>query len=205
MSYMLEIEADLDWREAELASLRILMVSRTVTAREKRVLYRAAWSLLYAHYEGFCKFALTVYYDRLSRVGITCNNLPEPTKHFALSSATKSLRNKPLPDLIESILRFQEDHLNVAPQFPEVSTDSNLWPSVLENLLECADLQVAELSENKFKLKTLVGRRNKIAHGERDIIVDFPYYETYERAFREVAYNLALKIDEKLSSFTAHR
>ena len=73
MSPFDEIERDLDWREAELAILRLFLANKEITEREKRVLFRAAWALLYAHYEGFCKFALTVYFDALRRSPVrTC-------------------------------------------------------------------------------------------------------------------------------------
>ena len=92
--------------------------------------------------------------------------------------------------------------MNSDPVFPEVDTESNLWPNVLEGLLEAAALNVDEIDENRYKLKTLVSRRNKIAHGERDIIIDFSYYEGYEIAFREVAYNLAIAIENKVDELS---
>lgn len=202
MSYIQEIETDLDWREAELAALRIMMINSNISSREKLVLYRAAWSLLYAHYEGFCKFALTVYYDKISRLGKRCSELPDTIRNFALSSAVKSIRNRPIPEVIDDILSFRSNTLNAAPSFPEVDTRSNLWPSVLEELLECADLRVNEVEENKNRIKTLVSRRNKIAHGEKDIILDLAYYEEYEKAFREIAYNLAIQIETKIETLT---
>lgn len=204
MSYIREIEADLDWREAELASLRIMMTSSSVSQREKLVLFRAAWSLLYAHYEGFCKFALSVYYDQVSALGIKCGQLPDPIRNFALFSAVKSIRNKSTGDAINDILNFEVVCLNANPIFPEVDTKSNLWPNVLEDLLESAALTVVEIDENRYKLKTLVTRRNKIAHGERDIIIDLEYYEGYEKAFREVAYNLAIEIEKKIDQLLTH-
>lgn len=200
MSYMREIEADLDWREAELAVLRVMMSSGDLSRRDKLVLFRAAWSLLYAHYEGFCKFALSVYYDQLSRLGVTCKNFPKPIRNFALLAALKSIKHKPTDEAINDILQFDTLHLNRPPNFPEVNTESNLWPTVLESLLGAADLNVLEVDANRYRLNTLVSRRNKIAHGERDLIVDLDYYEEYEMAFRNVAYSLALEIERKINA-----
>jgi hypothetical protein len=202
MSFIREIEADLDWREAELASLRLMMVNSSISEREKLVLFRAAWSLLYAHYEGFCKFALSVYYDQVLVLGIKCGQLPDPLRNHALSKTVKLMRNKPIVEAIDDILNFEVICLNSDPVFPEVDTESNLWPNVLEGLLEAAALNVDEIDENRYKLKTLVSRRNKIAHGERDIIIDFSYYEGYEIAFREVAYNLAIAIENKVDELS---
>jgi hypothetical protein len=199
-----EIENDLEWREAELAVLRLLMVHGATTKREKTVLFRAAWAILYAHYEGFCKFALTVFYDALRKSGKPCRSLPFQTQRFALSEPLKRMRNLPSGDFLNAISDFEAIHLNTTPLFPDIETDSNLKPSVLERLLEDADIYLPSLSLHNRKLETLVRRRNKIAHGERDMITEFNYYIEYEDAFKIVAYELVFAIDQKLS-LTCHQ
>jgi hypothetical protein len=67
MSIMDEITRDLDWREAELATIKRLVKQTNITVKQREVLLRAAWALLYAHYEGFAKFCPTVFYDEVSR------------------------------------------------------------------------------------------------------------------------------------------
>ena len=56
--YMKQIEADLDWRESELAVLRKHLLSTTVGSTQETTFLRTNLAMLYAHYEGFCKFAL---------------------------------------------------------------------------------------------------------------------------------------------------
>ncbi len=53
MTAINQLEDDLAWREAELAVLRVILANRELTKLQKEVLFRAAWALLYAHYEGF--------------------------------------------------------------------------------------------------------------------------------------------------------
>jgi len=84
--------------------------------------------------------------------------------------------------------------------FPEVDTESNLWPKTLQSLLEDADITIPSLQLHNRALATLVNRRNKIAHGERDIIPEFSYYATYEDVVKSVMYELAFAIDEKISA-----
>jgi len=43
------ISDDLDWREAELGSLKLLLSRNDVSEHQKLVLLRASWALLYAH------------------------------------------------------------------------------------------------------------------------------------------------------------
>lgn len=199
MSILTDITADLDWREKEIASMRLLLSSPGITVAQKKVLLRAAWALLYAHYEGFCKNTLTAFYDWACRSGVVCNNLPSNTKLLALDKKLKSLKNLPNLNLIDEIAKFDSDSLLGTPQFPEVNTNSNLYPNVLIDLMKDADLNIDRVLEHRAKIKTLVERRNKIAHGESNFIDDVSYYLTYEHSVYDVIYDLAFQVDNRLS------
>ncbi len=199
MNILETISNDLDWREKEIAAMRLLLSSPGVTAGQKLGLLRAAWAMLYAHYEGFCKNTLTSFYDVVMRSGIACQDLPQSTRLFALGGRLKILKNMPNIDLLGEILNFQSSHLSASPQFPDVETQSNLWPSVLIDLLEAADLNAEKVREHQVKLNTLVSRRNKIAHGENNIITEVAYYRTYEDAVYDIMYDLAIQVDNRLS------
>ena len=201
MSAWSEIEADLNWRESELGLLKILINNQTVGEREKVVLYRAAWALLYAHYEGFCKFALTVYYDSIKKMGKNYIDLPQSTKAFALDKELKILRNLSNFELLEKISTFETDVCGVPASFPDVDTQSNLWPNILDGLLKSADIVVPSLGNYSRSISALVGKRNKIAHGARDVIPDYTYYLQHAQIVQDIMYELALVIDEKLQSF----
>lgn len=199
MSILDDITRDLDWRESEIASMRIVLASPGISATQKIALLRASWALLYAHFEGFCKNTLVTYYDFVSRSGVIINDLPEASKAFALQNKIKDLRKLPNKDLILEISNFNANHLSVPPEFPDIDTQSNLWPHVLIELLEIADLSTAKVQEHELKLKTLVARRNKIAHGEHNMISETSYYREFEDAVYDVIYDLAYQIEERLS------
>lgn len=200
MSTALEtISRDLDWREREIAGMRILLLSESISEGQRMGLLRAAWAMLYAHYEGFCKEALTIYFDAISRSSAICSDLPSSTKVFALAQQMKRLRHMANDDFLEAIVDFSSRHLGVSPSFPEVDTQSNLWPSVLLNLLKSADLSAEKVEEHEVKLKTLVSRRNEIAHGKNNLISEVSYYLTFENVVYDVIYDLALQIDHRLS------
>jgi len=176
MSILDDITRDLDWREAEIASMRVVLSSTGLTSIQKLTLLRAAWALLYAHYEGFCKNTLVTYYDFISNSRIACRDLPETTRLFALKKNLTQMRNLQDNYLVVEITKFQSNCLSPTPEFPSVDTQSNLWPNLLIELMETADLNTEIVSENEVKLKTLVNRRNKIAHGENNIIQELEYY-----------------------------
>lgn len=192
------ISKDLSWRESEIAGMRILFSSTAISNGQRNGLLRAAWAMLYAHYEGFCKEALTIFFDAISRSGAVCSDLPHSTKLYALAPELRRLRSMANQDMVPAIFDFGLNHLDVLPTFPDVDTKSNLWPHVLIDLLKSADLNTDKVKEHQIKLKTLVGRRNEIAHGKNNLISEVSYYLTFEQVVYDVMYDLALQIDTRL-------
>jgi hypothetical protein len=200
MSVLDSITRDLDWRETEIASMRLLLLSGSVSAGQHTVLLRAAWALLYAHYEGFCKNTLATFFDSARRSGIKCSDLPAHTKILALGDTFRRFRHLPDADFLSEIESFSSSHLDKVPTFPEVDTRSNLWPNVLIDLMVSADLSPSKVQEHRAKLHTLVARRNGIAHGESNMIPEFEYYKSYEQVVYEVIYDLAYQVEGRLQS-----
>lgn len=193
------ISQDLDWREREIASMRILLSGAGLTNSQRSALLRAGWAMLYAHYEGFIKNTLTVFYDEAAKAAGKCEHLPSSTRAFALRDTLRCLKNLPCDDMLNKIENFQVDHLASNPQFPDVDTKSNLWPNVLIDLLKTADLNTSIAEKNEAKLRTLVSRRNSIAHGEKSFINEVSYFLGFEEAVYEVLYDVALQVDNRLS------
>lgn len=193
------ISQDLDWREREIASMRILLSGAGLTNSQRSALLRAGWAMLYAHYEGFIKTTLTVFYDEAAKAAGKCEHLPSNTRAFALRDTLRHLKNLPCDDMLSEIENFQVDHLASNPQFPDVDTKSNLWPDVLIDLLKTADLNTSIAEKNEVKLRTLVSRRNSIAHGEKSFINEVSYFRGFEEVVYEVLYDVALQVDYRLS------
>lgn len=200
MSILDTLTRELDWREIEIASMRRLLVSSSLTPAQRTTLLRAAWAMLYAHYEGFCKNALIAFYDAISHCPIVRADLPTPTKILSLRSDLTRLRSLPDGDLLYEIESFSKVQLNGRPAFPEVDTKSNLWPDTLIELIVAADLSPSKVEGHRNKLNTLVSRRNEIAHGKDNIIAEFDYYKTYEDAVYEVIYDLAYQVASRLEA-----
>lgn len=200
MSPLDQITQDLNWRESELGSLKILLTRRDLSSTQREVLLRAAWAMLYAHYEGFVKFSLTVFYEEAEKRIDRCDQLPKETRVMALGNTLKKLKSLPAIDLLDEIENFEITYNHKTPSFPDVNTGSNLWPNILEELLKSANLKDTVVKEHRYQLRTLVSRRNDIAHGKQDIIPEVEYYFGFENAVYQVMYNLAFVIDERLKS-----
>ena len=200
MAIIDDISRDLDWREAEIASMRLLLNRKDISSKQIEVLLRAAWALLYAHYEGFVKYCLTLFYEEISIRSVKCESLPISTQVFALTKVLKQIRVLPPADMIAEVTNFKSKHLDSLASFPEVDTVSILWPETLIALLASADLDSRTVEMNRPKLATLVSRRNEIAHGQKNFIAEYLYYLTYETAVYEVMYDLALQVEARLAS-----
>lgn len=199
MTPLEQISQDLDWRESELGSLKILLGRKDISPAQRGVLLRAAWAMLYAHYEGFVKTALTVFYDEAKKRIACCGHLPKETRVNALKPALNKLKSMPASQFLDAIDNFSTRYYSLSPDFPEIDTQHNLWPNILAELLKTADIDGEAIEEHRLRLKTLVARRNEIAHGKQDVITDYSYYIEYESAVYALMYELAFQIDSRLT------
>lgn len=201
MAILNDLSRDLDWRESEIASMRIVLSRGDLSNTQYQALLRAAWAMLYAHYEGFAKYCLTLFFAEIARRAIPCIDLPSKARAFVLGPKIKQLRTLGPDELLEELTHFRTRHLlPPAPTFPDVDTRANLWPETLIELLDAADLRSDVVARHRDKLNTLVARRNGIAHGEKSFIAEFSYYRGFENAVYDVMYDLVFQIDERLSA-----
>lgn len=195
-----QLEDDLKWREAELASLKRQVVIAPKGSVTQQVLLRAIWVLLYAHYEGFCKFAWDLYLDELQKAGVKRKECKAEIAMLSLEKEFQQLRGNlssenlwnfvqaDFKTLIEENLYFQV----------KLETNSNLYPQLFSQNSLLAGLHCTLVEQYKIELRTLVARRNEIAHGQKMIIKDLQEYQKYEKAALEVMHDLAVSIVDSL-------
>ncbi len=195
-----QVEADLDWRHAELAIFRELLTIDTVTPIRKSVLFRGAWALLYAHYEGFCKYALQLLADYI-RALPNCASLAHPTFLFFHDKSMREAKSFPTAAAYEFFRVTVDELRGRSPPEVVIDTKSNLWPSLLDELLSAMDLDGYGVLDQPNMIKTLVARRNDIAHGQKVFIADLTYYLEYENVTRNVMYALALAVIDRAARY----
>jgi hypothetical protein len=197
-----ELENDLSWREAELVSLKLQVLKTAKGSVIYQALLRALWAMLYAHYEGFCKFAWDLYLEELQKLGIKRKDCREEIAKLSLQKYLNSFKW----DLsIDSFWEFGqtgfqkmlEEDLDFSTK---LDTESNLYPNLLKknSIQVCLNYQLVEKYE--IELKALVTRRNHIAHGKKMIIKDLQEYKKYEDAAIEVMHELAISIVDCLDN-----
>ncbi|WP_433935430.1 MAE_28990/MAE_18760 family HEPN-like nuclease [Brevundimonas diminuta] len=149
-----QIEADLDWRHAELAMFRELLTLNAGTSVRRATLFRGAWAILYAHYEGFCKTSLELLVEFMEGLP-DCSNLSDNTFLFLHEKAMREARNKSNSDAFD-FFRSQIDQLKASsPPSINIETKSNLWPNVLEDILSGMDISSTPVITDRAKIRTL--------------------------------------------------
>ncbi|MCC8628132.1 MAE_28990/MAE_18760 family HEPN-like nuclease [Xanthomonas vesicatoria] len=198
-SWSEEIEADLKWREAELAALKKIYFSTTPDSESRTAMLRALWALLYAHYEGFYKFCWDFLLDKIENEQVSRKQLK---KKFFILSMSKILGNLRSDISDEGLLRIEptvREALRKSCSFPQkLETKSNLWPNVARANNLKIGLNCKELETHSTHLKLIVSRRNDIAHGKRLVIKDLNAYQPYENSALIVMHEIALSVIECL-------
>lgn len=199
-----QLEDDLSWREAELGSLKTQVAMAPKMSTQQTALLRAMWAMLYAHFEGFCKFAWDTYLDALASLSIKRKVFRPEICQFSMTKEFKILNGdlsagaiflfceKTFNELLEKDIEFKVG----------LETDSNLWPNLFKENIEKICISCASIESEKVFIKSLVARRNDIAHGKKLIIDSLDEYQKYENSALLVMHDLAINIVDSLEKRT---
>jgi hypothetical protein len=211
MPWEQDLESDLKWREMELMAMKFAVTQCIPNTVPHKALLRAAWAMLYAHYEGFCLFALGLFLDEVKKSGVTREQCEEPLMLFSLEETFRKLRkttpttpdfhtfcDTTFPALMSAAIDFEVDNDG---DFV-IAGRSNLYGKYLLQHCETMCLVESCIDMNKTKLGLLVTRRNKIAHGKQEVVKDLTEYKQYEDAAIEVMHDLAVAIVDALDDKT---
>ena len=179
-----ELEADRAWREQEIRTFQNR--GSTIGDEEELKRYRRALVLLlYAHYEGFCKFAFTLYATAINSSGISCGDCVRSLAAASLNDMFRNLRNpqkkcdlfrRELPDdaklhqfarereFIERTAEVERRPVKIPDDV--VDTESNLTPVVLKKNLYRLGLPHDQFEAHDGEIHQLLNLRNGVAHGD---------------------------------------
>jgi hypothetical protein len=207
-----EIEEDLSWRLDELRFFQNQLASLK-SEQERERFRRALVLLLYAHFEGYCKFALTLYVNSVNRSGVTCGEATFAIAAASLSDLFKALRNpekkisefrNSLPDdsklhqfgrereFVERTAEFATRQVRVGDEV--VDTESNLKPVVLRKNLYRLGFPPDQFTEHEGSINKLLEYRNKISHGEMQAGLSRNRYDALKAAVYEVMSEIKVQV-----------
>ena len=172
------LSEDLAWRKIELSAIKGLIERRDFELRKNKVLTRSGIAILYAHWEGYIKYAATAYLEfvsmqrNLKYCDLTDNFIAIAMKSRldeAASTKQATIHNEVIKFLVESM----EERIKI-PKEGVITTASNLSSDVLRQILALLgiDYQPYEMKQVLIDEK-LLAKRNQIAHGEfLDVDID---------------------------------
>lgn len=199
-----QMESELKWRQDEIRFFQNLYQRNLSDESQLDQSRRTLILLLYAHFEGFIKFALALYVDSVNSVGIVCGKADSALVAATLSHVFKDLRNPDkksdafrnvLPDdtQLHKFAREREfvertnDIKNIRLTIPNdiVDTESNLKPVVLRKNLFKLGFDYSGIVSFEGNIHKLLNYRNDVAHGSRrDGITRREYEEISDATYR---------------------
>lgn len=187
-----EILQDLLWREDELVMLKILAHSSKEKKIQHNVLLKSLLLMLYAHYEGFCKFAWEQYLSVISNQNILRLHLHDSIICFSLEDEFRKIKNLSSDKIYNFFITTLPILMNEKVNFNiKLEAESNLKSNIFEKNSNKINITVPSFQESHRIINRLVFIRNQIAHGEQNYINDLTEYQKFEKTTIEVMYNLA--------------
>ena len=178
-----EIESDYAWRSDEIRFFQN-QLTNIVSEFEKDQFRRAIILILYSHFEGFCKFAFSLYVNVVNMQSIKCEDANYAIAAASLADLFDALRNNDKKNEVfrnslpndEKLHRFARDRNfiqesgdfnNRVVLIPDhvVDTESNLKPVVLRKNLFRLGFAYDAFEGIEGEISKLLNFRNRIAHG----------------------------------------
>lgn len=212
-----ELEADLEWRQREL---RFFQNHGSSLDEQDLLQYRRALILfLYAHLEGFCKLAFSLYVRAVNESGTLCSEASYAIATASLSDVFRALSNpkrkseyfrRQLPDdsklhrfarEVEFVERVSE--ISGRPvSIPDtvVDTESNLKPVVLQKILFRLGFQHDKFDHLRADMDRLLNYRNNIAHGSMRAGIEPKTYDSVKKSVLGIMEEIRLGIIDAIQN-----
>ena len=162
------LDRDIAWRKRELVNLS------TMVQRERRhtqaAVLRAAVCLLYAHWEGFMRYAARSYLEYLSNRRLKYGELRRNFLALGLRRqilrASEERRTTAHTELVRTVFQASDERVS-SEIVNAIETKGNLGGDVLVDILEAVGFDATSyLTKRALLDDRLLKNRNRIAHGE---------------------------------------
>lgn len=205
VSLRAEIEAEWTWRLDELRFLKN-QTANIVTDDRRDQYRRSLVMMLYAHFEGFCKAALSVYATAINNDALRVRECTPAIGAASLAGIFNDLRNSdrksdffrrraPDDSGLHRTMRDREFVERISESFDilasididaTVDMESNVSPIVLQKILYRLGMDPSEVAPWSGQINKLLGRRNAVAHGEGRGGIDLKTFSELEAAVIDV-------------------
>ncbi|WP_204102903.1 MULTISPECIES: MAE_28990/MAE_18760 family HEPN-like nuclease [Spirulina sp. CCY15215] len=178
-----KLSGDLAWRKRELAAMKSLIATTSFTPRKHKALVRSGVCILYAHWEGFIKFAANAYLDYIRFKKLKYKDISSNFLALAMKEKLTEAKETNKPSLYIPVCDFFLTELEQRCNLPKdiISTESNLSSEVLKEITRILGIEFSFYSTKCVLIDTqLLKARNSIAHGDYSSIDSAGYMELHE-------------------------
>ncbi|MEO5370902.1 MAG: MAE_28990/MAE_18760 family HEPN-like nuclease [Magnetococcus sp. DMHC-1] len=194
-----DIFDNLEWRINELTELKAIVISSNTGPVRREVILRSLILMLYAHFEGFCKFLWDYYLDYIEKQHLPRSMLQDSLACLSLSKYFSILKKDSSLEKIFDLSSNFPGAMNDAAIFEsKLETASNLKIRIFRENIKKINILVPIAEDRCKTVDALVHMRNEIAHGKKGFIKDIDEYKVYERAVVLVMDSLAIEIMDAL-------
>lgn len=204
MTIQEEIVADIDWRNGELAELRVILHKAQLTPTQYNTYIRYIVPAIYALWEGFVKNSIELYAKVINQTNVPIVDLHENLlTHAVIANDKLALdRARVKFNTQKEFILFISSYLSQSfPTHSKLPTKSNVNSEVLSELLEKFNL--GELDQKLGKrLDKLLRFRNTIAHGDNSIPVKEDDIDEFTLLLQELMIEVFDRIDNAVRKKT---
>lgn len=199
--YSQQLTRDLEWREAELAVMRKQLYQTSAGSLSETVMLRASTAMIYAHYEGFCKFGLESYIDALEKLKLKRKDVVWPLAALSLGTLRRDVSQlDDLRQFYERLVNGFNSAMEGEAKYERPPQIANLWPDLLSKWLVKLNLSRSAVDGQSAVLELLVDNRNKIAHGKKLTVASRTDLDKYWHAATLAMHEVAVGIVDALEA-----
>lgn len=170
-----ELEAERDWRDAELNKMRLMLrrVQEFGSEEYVNIYLKMTIPMIYAHWEGFCVASFKILLDFINNKKKKGCEVSYSLLTYANQRAYDKLKGKhsfsQKVEFSKLFIESLEKDINLSGK---LDTKSNLNYKVLKDVLSIFEMDNTLYVQYEDSLNKLVNLRNAIAHGENSRMID---------------------------------
>lgn len=197
-----EIQADIDWRISEIATIKSITVDLSLSEHKKAAARKYSIPAFYAVWESFVVKSFETYIIFLNSLEMSFTNI---NSHILThnSYACLSLANPPQNNIdkkkefISKIYNYIKNKIKIST---DISTHSNVDFKCLTEI--CYRYKVYTLDRETFEgeLNKFVNLRNKIAHGDNSVIINQEYVDSVSELIIKAMDSLCENIENAMNN-----
>ncbi|MBT9776656.1 hypothetical protein GPL15_09080 [Clostridium sp. MCC353] len=176
LDLMHELEAERDWRIAELSKIKLLFREiKEMNINEYTSVYlKMTVPMVYAHWEGYCVASFKIIMDYINRKEMNAQLVAYNILTYANNKTYDKLKGKSsFTQRVEFSKEFIEILNGNIRIVGKLDTKSNLNYKVLQEIIKIFRMNEEGLEQYESELNLLVNIRNAIAHGENSRMINF--------------------------------